>query len=180
MDYSAIAVRYAKALFSLANEKNLLDELKSDMNLFSSLFEGKELKLIFNNQSIQTVQKIALLRNSFEGKINPLSQKFMELAITNGRSNHFEGMCKYFIQLYRKHKNLKSVILTTAVEIGEDISTKLVAKLEQELQTNIELQTAVNPALIGGFVLRIDNQQYDASIQHKLQVIKTTMLQTEL
>ncbi|MFV0521615.1 MAG: ATP synthase F1 subunit delta [Mangrovibacterium sp.] len=176
MDYSAIAVRYAKAFFNLASEKNLLEEVKADMDLLSSLFKGKELKLILENRIIKAQQKNTLLQAGFQGKISSLSLNFIKLVVDNGRSAHFEGMCRYFISLYRKKQNLKSVLLTTAVDIDKETSLKLTAKLEYELHTKVELQTRVDPALIGGFVLRIDDQQYDASVQHKLQQIRTSML----
>ncbi|MFV0553899.1 MAG: ATP synthase F1 subunit delta [Mangrovibacterium sp.] len=167
MDYSAIAVRYAKAFFSLAEEKKQLTEVKADIDLLASL--ASDLKLVLDNQTMKVSEKNTILTNTFEGKIHPLTLRFMNMVVENGRSTHFEGICRCLQALFRKHENLKSVRLTTAVDMSAATIQKLVAKLEKELQSKVELETQIDPSLIGGFVLRIDQEEYNASIQHRLQ-----------
>ncbi|MFV0365043.1 MAG: ATP synthase F1 subunit delta [Mangrovibacterium sp.] len=177
MDYSTIAVRYAKAFFSLIEEKKLLEEVQADIDLLSSLMEGEELKELLDNHTLKVVQKNTLLTNTFEGKLHPLTLNFLKMVVENGRSTHFDGICRYLQGMFHAKQNVKTVRLTTAVPMSDTITNKLVAKLEKKLASQVKLETMVDASLIGGFVLRIDNQQYDTSIQHKLQQVKNSLLQ---
>lgn len=177
MDYSTIAVRYAKSFFSLAGEKKQLEEVKNDLDLLLELLAGEELRLILDNSLIKAAKKKKMLQAALQGKINPISLNFLNLVIDNSRCAHFEDMCRYALQLYREKQKLKSVLLTTAVPMSQPIINQLIEKLEQELQVKVELKTKVDASLIGGAIIRIDKEEYNASVRHRLQLAKESMLQ---
>ncbi|MFV0289498.1 MAG: ATP synthase F1 subunit delta [Mangrovibacterium sp.] len=178
MDQSAIAVRYGKALYSLAGEKNKVQQLKDDFELISELLKGDDLSFLMTNQGLNLSQKKELLQLSFQDKVDDLTIQFMMMVLDNGRGDCFDDICRYLLSCFRDSENEKFVQLITAVEMSQQLIQKIVGKLEQELHAKIDLHTHIDPSIIGGFVLRIDNQQYDASMQSRLQKAKQMMLDT--
>ncbi|MCG6188172.1 ATP synthase F1 subunit delta [Maribellus maritimus] len=181
MDQSAITVRYAKAFFELAKEKNLLEPLKADIELVASVgADSADFILLLESPIVKTSKKIELITAIFQGNVNELTLNFLNLIAKNKREVHIPGICRNFLALTRKDQNIKSAILTTASEIGTDTVKKVEKLMEKELTAKIELSTQVNPDIIGGMILRLDDKQYDASIATQLKKVKQTLLETEL
>jgi len=181
MDQSAISVRYAKAFFSLAKEKNMLDSLKNDIGTISDVCEKSVgFKLLLESPIVKTSKKIKLIIAVFEGKLNELTLKFLNLIIENKREVYIPAICRNFLALARKDQNIKSARLTTATKIDNETFKKIELLLERELKTKVELSEHVNPEIIGGLILRIEDKQYDASIASQLKKIKQKLLETEI
>ena len=181
MDQSAITVRYAKAFFSLAQEKSLLDTLKSDIELIYSVCkESVEFILLLESPVVKTSKKTKLISSVFKGNVNDLTLNFLELITQNKRETNIPGICHNFLDLTRKNQNIKSAVLTTASELSSQAINKIKELLGDELKAEIELTTKINEELLGGMVLRIDDKQYDASVATQLKKIKQTLLESEL
>lgn len=181
MDQSAITVRYAKAFFSLAKQKNLLDKLKSDIELVFSVCENSaDFILLLESPIVKTSKKIELLSSIFSGKVNNLTLDFLKLIAENKREIHIPGICRNFLALTRKDQNIKTALVTTASEIDVKTIKRIELLMEKELNAKIELSTRINPNIIGGMVLRVEDRQYDASVATQLKKIKQTLLETEL
>lgn len=181
MDQSAITVRYAKAFFALAKEKDLLITLKSDMELVLAVCnDSKDFILLIESPIVKASKKAALITSIFKTKIHELTMKFLLLIATNKREEHIPGICRNFLTLTRKDQNIKSAVITTATAIDEKTIGKVELLMAKELNAKIELKSEVNAAIIGGMVLRLDDKQYDASIATQLKKIKQELLETEL
>ena len=181
MDQSAISVRYTKAFFELAKEKELLDSLKTDIELVASVCQDStEFILLLESPIVKTSKKIKLITAIFNGKVNQLTINFLNLVAINKRELHIPGICRNFLALTRKDQNIKSAILTTASEINMETIKKIEKLMEKELDAKIELSTQVNSNIIGGMILRLEDKQYDASVATQLKKIKQTLLETEL
>ncbi|MCY1721703.1 ATP synthase F1 subunit delta [Prolixibacteraceae bacterium Z1-6] len=181
MDQSTITVRYAKAFFSTAKEKNLLDVLKADIELVSDIcHNSQELILLLESPVVKTSKKSALIAAIFKGKVNQLTMNFLLLITQNKREVHIPGICRNFLELTRKDQNIKSAVLTTASEINSETIKKVEEMLGKELKATIELSTQINPDILGGLVLRLDDKQYDASVATQLKKIEQNLLETEL
>ncbi len=181
MDQSAITVRYAKAFFETAKEKNLLNQLKADIeSILEVCTESADFILLLESPVVKTSKKAALLKTIFEGKVHGLSLNFLLLITKNKREDHIPGICRNFLDLTRKDQNIKSAILTTASEVSADIINKIQDLLSKELDATIELSSKVNPEILGGLVLRLDDKQYDASVATQLKKIKQSLLETEV
>jgi F-type H+-transporting ATPase subunit delta len=177
MDESAISVRYAKALFSLAKEKNLLSELKDDIELISDVCNSSvDFNLMLKSPVVKTSQKIRLMKLIFGGKISELSLNFLELATRNKREVFIPSMCRNLLSLIRHEKNIQTVVLTIARPVDDETLRNAKKVLEKELGHTVELKGKVNPNIIGGMVLRIDDKQYDASVATQLKKLKQDML----
>ena len=181
MAQSAITVRYAKAFFSLAKEKNLQDTLKSDMELIASVCEkSSDFTLLLENPIVKTMRKVELFSLIFSEKIHSYTLNFLKIIAENKREIYIPGICRNFLSLVRKDQNITTAVVTTASELEADTVKKIEKFLEKGLNTRIELSTKVNPNIIGGMILRLEDKQCDASIAAQLKKIKQTLLETEL
>lgn len=181
MDQSKINVRYAKAFFTLAKEKGLTLELRKDAGLISSVCESSsDFKLLLESPVIKTSQKSEAIRRIFEGKIHALSINFLLLIAENKRENYIPGIFRYLEDLYRREEGIKSAVLTSAQPLNEPLVAQIKEILEKEFKSKVELSQKVDQKLIGGFVLRVEDKQYDASLSTQLKKIREQLLHTEL
>ncbi len=181
MDQSAINVRYAKALFLTAKEKQKMADLKTDIELVLDVCnKSVDFILLLESPIIKTSKKTKLITSVFKGKIDELSLKFLLLVTANKREIYIPGICRNFLNLIKKDQNIKTARLTTALEVDSEALQRIKDLLGKELNATIELSTGVNPEIIGGLVLRIDDKQYDASIATQLKKIKQNLLESEL
>ncbi len=181
MDQSKINVRYAKAFFTLAKEKGLTLELRKDAGLISSVCESSsDFKLLLESPVIKTSQKSEAIRRIFEGKIHALSINFLLLIAENKRENYLPGIFRYLEDLYRREEGIKSAVLTSAQPLNEALVAQIRQILEKEFNAKVELTPRVDERLIGGFVLRVEDRQYDASLSTQLKKIREQLLHTEL
>jgi F-type H+-transporting ATPase subunit delta len=180
MDVSAISTRYAKALFSLAKEKNLLSELKDDIELISDVCNwSADFNLMLKSPVVKTSQKIRLMKLIFDGKTGELSMNFLELVTRNKREVFIPSMCRNLLSLIRQEKNIKTAVLTIARPVDDETLRNAEEVLEKELGHTVELKGKVNPNIIGGIILRIGDKQYDASVATRLKKLKQAMLKTK-
>lgn len=181
MSISAIRVRYAKAFFTLAKEKNLLGQLKTDIQgIFDICNQSADFIHLLESPVVTTTKKSQLITKIFKSQINPLTLNFLLLIIDNKREVHIPGICRNFLDLTRKDQNIKSAVMITATEINTLTVEKIREIISKELNATIELACQVEPGIIGGLILRIDDKQYDSSVNTQLRKIKQTLLETEI
>ncbi|MFW5831623.1 MAG: ATP synthase F1 subunit delta [Prolixibacteraceae bacterium] len=181
MDQSKIPVRYAKAFLALAKDKNLLTDLKHDIELvFHVCNSSADFILLLEIPIVKTSEKQKIITSVFEGKVNEYTLKFLRLITQNNREVYIPGICRNFLELTRKVQNIKSVELTTAIEISAENINRIKSLLEKELNARVEISGKVNPKIIGGLILRLDDKQYDASVATKLKSIKQELMKTDV
>jgi len=181
MDQSKINIRYAKAFFSLAKDKGLTSELRKDAGLITNVCEtSNDFILLLESPVVKTSQKVKAIRSIFEGKLNTLSLKFLVLIAENNRTKNIPDIFRSLEALYQQEAGVKTAVLTTAQPMNETLVSQVQQKLEIEFNAKVELTQKVNDELIGGFVLRIGDKQYDASVSTHLKKIREQLLQTEL
>lgn len=176
MIQSTISVRYAKALFDLALEKGILDAVRNDIDLIKqTISEAGQFSLYLKSPVVKPSEKRALISEIFGGKINEISLNFLSLLVINKREAYIDGIIHRFLEVYREYKGIKSALITTSVPLDEKARVKLNGLLSKVYKTDINLETQQDPSIIGGFVLKVDDQQYDASIASGLKRISNTL-----
>lgn len=174
-----IAVRYSKALFLLSKEKGLLDEVKEDMLLVNKVCnEVNDVKRMLSAPTIQTSKKQKVFALIFKDNVNKLTLSFIDMLTTNKREAFIADITRNFIDLYRKDKNIKSALLTTAEEVGEKTRNEFINIIKKIYNSEVELATIVNKDIIGGFVLRVEDKQIDTSVAYQLKEIKRELINT--
>jgi F-type H+-transporting ATPase subunit delta len=175
MGQSRIPVRYAKALFSLAMEKNMLDVFRSDMDLVSASCETKEFKSFLESPVITTSKKEAVISEIFKASVHEKTLAFLMLILKNKRETYLPDVARNFIDLYREQKGIKSVKFTSAVALDKNLKASIIATIKKFYASEIELKDVVDSDIIGGVILKVDDRQNDASISSKLKKIKRSL-----
>lgn len=178
MNQSKIVVRYSKALFILSQEKNILDAISKDMLLiYRTCNSVSEFMTMIESPVAKPSQKKETLNAIFKSSVNELTMKFLDLLVINKREAYIRDIARYFIDLYRTDQGIKSAVLTTASEIDEETRNKVSELIKRSFNTKeVELDTNVNKDLIGGFILKVDDKQFDASISSHLKEVKRKLI----
>lgn len=174
MKHNRIPVRYAKALFSLAKDRELLDVIYKDIALvFKSCSEIEVLKSFLTSPVASVSQKRKALVEIFSGKVDALTLSFIELVACNKREIYLVEIARNFLDAYKKFHGIKTATITTATPLEEE-SRKMIVELIQKAFNNnkVELQEKTKESLIGGLIIRIDDNEVDASIAAKLMKLK--------
>jgi F-type H+-transporting ATPase subunit delta len=173
MDESSVSVRYARALYEVSEERGILITLKNDIELIAYVCnKSLEFMQLLKNPVVKSSKKMHIISLIFEEKINELTLDFLKLVIQNKREIFIPAICRNILSSIKEAKGIKTVILTTAKEIDDTSLTNIAKMLEKELESEVEISTEINPRIIGGMILRIDDKQYDASIAAQLKKIK--------
>lgn len=173
MSGSRAAIRYAKAVISFAKDQNKLDQVYNDMNLIvSTLDENIGLQTALSSPITKASIKKDILKAVFKGKINNISEGLVDLLIDNKRIAILKEVALQYQKAYDIINNKEVAKVTTAVELTEDLNKKILAKVKELTGKEAVLETEIDPSILGGFVLRIGDIQYDASIANKLNELR--------
>lgn len=179
MNHSKITVRYAKALFLTSKEKGILEEVYQDVYSIYYIFRTvKEINFLYNDPVIKTSQKLKITESIFSNKIHKLVSDFLSLIINNKREIHIVDIARNFIDLYKAEKGIKTAFLTTSGSVEKSVINELTESIKRDLKSEIEMHHLVDEDLIGGFVLKVDGNQYDASVASRLKALKRSLINT--
>ncbi len=173
MKTGRIAIRYAKALFDLAVEQNVLEVVHSDMDVMHKVcVSNKDFRLLLQSPIISQDKKISVFKALFAESFNFMSFRFLEIIIKKRREVAIDEIAEEFINMYKDKHNIKTVYLKTATAPSVSLIENIKQMLVKQLNANIELVQTVIPNLIGGFVLSVDDRQYDASVRRNINRLK--------
>jgi len=173
MRVNLLAKRYAQALFDLSLENRIDEKVAADMRLVGRvLTENRELRRIMANPVLNGSKKIKILDRLFRERLNELSLRFFSLIIRKGREVYLESICLAFENIYKNYKNVVGAELITATKSDDKIKKLVVGKLKAITDKDIELKEIVNEDIIGGFVVRLEDYQYDASVTTQLRRLR--------
>ena len=172
---SRAAIRYAKAIFEIAEEENSIDSVFGDMKTVEILCNSSHdfKNLLSNSQINYNEKKIAIL--SLIKDHNSLTIKLLDLLIQNKRVNIVNDIANSFIQLYNSHNDIKEAVVITASPIDKDLEEKILSKINISDLKSINLKNIVNPEILGGFIIRFDGKEYNASVKQNLNNLKTQL-----
>jgi len=180
MNESRISVRYARALFQSALERNELDRINSDMIVVKDTCNIPEVKEIIDNPVIMPSKKINLLHSLFGKELHELTLSLVDLVVRNGREQFLPAIARMFNQETKRHKGITESVLTTAVPVDTRVSKQVEDIIADMFKTKVDLKTNVDESIIGGFVLRVEDNFIDASVKNKLRKIKRELLSGSL
>jgi len=173
MNYSAIAIRYSKALFALAKEKNILSDIKKDMALIVSVCDNEQyFNQFLENPVLAYSKKIEIFNIIFKDKTNAVTLNFLQLIAKNRREQFLKYMAIDFLNLYKEFQGIKTINFTSVEKISDAVKKEIKEIIKNSYKADTELVEKTNADLIGGFIFRIDDEQYDASVANQLEKIK--------
>ncbi len=177
MNESKITVRYAKALFGLVKEDNSLDIQKKDIELLSQCIrEIPELQEVIHSPVMKASEKIRLFDLSFGDSFSPLTVTFLHLVLESRREEYLPGICRYFLDLIKAEQGIRDAELVTASPLDEKLRESIIRLITKKFDSKVDLHETIDGTIIGGFILRVGDQQMDASLSSKLEKIKNELI----
>jgi len=178
MQNPRLASRYAKSLIDIAQEQNNLDATLNDVKLLDAISkESRDFTNMLRSPIIKADKKQDILNAVMGNRLSPLTNAFIKLLVTKGRETNLPEIANAFIQQYKELKNIKTVKLTTATPMSDNVKNAILDKITLSLANSaVELKEAIDPSLIGGFVLEMDDKLFDASIRRDLNDVKSQFM----
>ena len=177
MASSRVASRYAKALLDLSIEQKSIDKVNADMlNLASLCNESKDLTNLLKSPIVDKNKKVEAFNAIFGKSMDKISLGFFQLIVKNSRADIVAEIANSFVAQYKVHNDMLDVYLTSAVPLEAKTKDGIVAKIQKNFGGKITLHESIDESLIGGFVVRIDDKQIDASIASQLSNLKNILL----
>ena len=169
---SRAAIRYAKAIYEIASEENSINEVYKDMDLVKELYgDSLDFKNLLSNSQINYQDKKKAILALIE-KSNYITEKLIDLLIHNKRVSIIGDIAISFIQLYNKHNDVKEATVITASPINEDLKSMILSKINISDHKSVSLTNIIDSSIIGGFIIRFDGKEYNASVKQNLNNLK--------
>ncbi|MEL7161841.1 MAG: ATP synthase F1 subunit delta [Bacteroidota bacterium] len=176
MTNQRVADRYAKSLLDLAVERKQLDVIKGDVDdLLGMTDASRELEVLLASPVVNPTKKKAVMAEILtKSGADELTQTFVRVLIDKGREVDLVGILHAFVAQYKVLNKISTVKVTSAKPLDAATLTAIKNQLvaSGKTEASVDLHTAVDPSLLGGFVLEFDGKVYDASVAHKLDQIR--------
>ena len=172
MNESRAAIRYAKATLDFAVEQKAADKVEKDMRQIATVIsENEELKSVLGSPVVKGSDKKEALGKIFKGS-HAISLGLINTLTDNKRVELLQEVAYKYIIQYEKMKGEDVAYVTSAVPLTAALEKKILAQVTKLTGNKVSLENKVDESLIGGFVLRVGDLQYDASIANKLNGLK--------
>ena len=166
------AIRYAKAVLDLAKDQNAAEAVNNDMKQIAmAIAKSDDLNIMLQNPIVRSSTKKEALLAVFKN-LNSITINLIDVLITNKRLTLFGEVALKVNQLYDKLKGTEVAMVTTAIPLTDDLKSKVLAKAKELTGKDVEVKNIIEESIIGGFILRIGDIQYNASIANKLNKLK--------
>ena len=173
MAHTKAASRYAKSLLGLVAEKGNLEEAFNDMLLIKkTCAENSELVTLLKSPVVNTEKKQNILSSIYSKNVSDVTMLFLNLITKNRREGVLPEIADAFIAQYKTLKGITTALVTSAAVLSDSAKKRIEEVVQKEVGGAVELATEIDPALIGGFVLRIGDKQLDTSILSQISVLK--------
>lgn len=178
MSDGLIPMRYAKALYKFAAEQNKTADVYDIMNNVIIAFErNPEMQKVMANSFVSCEDKKKLLLSAAGGDSAGLFNGFVNLFLQHRRESFAQSMALAYRDLYRKENNISRVVITTASAADNDIQEKLKQLVENSFKgTTLEVSFIIDPEIIAGFIIGVDQMRMDASLSSELEQLRHKLL----
>lgn len=178
MSVATVAARYAKSLLDLAQEKGLTETMYKDMLFFkNTVDQSRPLLLMLKNPIVRAEKKSAILKAVFAKRVDPVTMAFFEIIAKKNREPIMDSIATEFINQYNQQKNIERATIITTVPLTDALRKKFTAIVMKATGgKSVELEEKIDSKLIGGYVLRVGDQQIDGSIRSQLNDLRLQFL----
>ena len=176
-----IANVYGGALYDLAKDENLTEQLLSELKSLDEAFVQEPGFIgLLSSASLPKPQRVQVIEDSFRSKIHPYVLNFMKILTEKGYIRHFSGCCKVFRNRYNADHGILPVTAVTAVPLSDVLRKKLTEKIATVTGKQIELTCKVDPDCLGGVRLDYDGKRLDDTVSHRLDSVRSLLKNTVL
>ena len=178
---SQIASTYAQALYDLAKEENLTQQILQQLTVLKDSFADEpDFLRLMTAASLSKEERCRILDDSFRGKAEPYVLNFMKILTEKGYMRHFSDCADAYRDAYNRDHGIVPVKAVTAVPMTEDQKTRLREKLGSLTGKTIDLQCHIDPAVLGGVRLDYDGKRVDGTVQNRLDTVSKLLKNTVL
>ena len=179
MDNGKISVRYARALFQTAQEQGCEDAVYDGLTRFAhnyvlAIAQSNE---VLADPIVQPEEKVKLLEMAVGEPMHDALKQFIAFVAEQKREDKMFLIALKFMEMYRTKHGILSTHVTTATELSESSYDKIKAFIKQTFDADAEIDVKIDPSLIGGFILDIENTRMDASVAGQLNALKNKLKQ---
>lgn len=172
MKSTKVAYRYAKSLLEIALEQKNVDSVLGDMKfLLQTNNETRDFELLIASPIINADKKIEIFEKIFD-QFEAVSMNFVKLIIKNGREESLPEIARSFEAQVKEFKGIVPITIVTATAMDKATKTKIVAKVQETVKGELEIEEKIDASLIGGFMVRMGDKQIDASIANQFNNLK--------
>jgi F-type H+-transporting ATPase subunit delta len=178
---SIVSRKYATALFQAAVNAKAVDQVADDLNSLAGLMQVNPsfLKYLASPQE-GAERKREFLKQTLESRTNPLTFRFLLLVLDKKRTTYLSGIAEEFQNQVRRHKGIVRAKVTTAMPLDQDQAGRLSLQLGRLTGKTVEIETQVDPAVLGGVIVAYDNQIIDRSVRRGLDDLKETLMKVRV
>jgi F-type H+-transporting ATPase subunit delta len=176
MNDSKISVRYAKALFQSSRDIGITGKVMRDLEYIAGIIQTEDFKCLMRNPVIKTSKKKNIVINIIKENVEKLTFNFITLIIQHKREDYLDRIIRYFNILYKENEGIKSAEIIVPVKVDKDILDKFRIILTDIFGAKIDLTQKVKPGIIGGFILKVEDEQLDASVSTALSKMKESLI----
>ena len=167
------ALRYAKALLNLAISNGVDSEVNDNLKVVVDTIKGSDdLDAMLKSPVIKVSDKKNVLNAVFGDKVNNVTKGLFDILADNKRVSILDAVAKQYAVIYDYHKSIQTAKVTTAVALTPELEQKIQDKVVALTGNNAGIENIIDPSIIGGFILRVGDIQYDASISNKFKELK--------
>ena len=179
MDNGRISVRYARALFQTAQEQGCEDAVYDGLTRFAHnyLLAIAQFNEVLADPIVAQEEKVKLLEMAVDDPLHDTLKQFITFVAEQKREDKMFLIAMKYMEMYREKHHILNTQVTTATELTEESYDKIKAFIKQTFDADAEMEVHIDPSLIGGFILDIENSRMDASVAGQLNALKNRLKQ---
>lgn len=175
---NVIANRYAEALFQIGEEEELTDMLYQELSEIVNLIKvNQDLFSILKSPVISKKEKISLIDNIFEDKININIKNFLKILIEQDRISFISDISDSYKELLNEKNNILEGFVISAIPMKKEEIKELEEKLSEKYNKNVTLENKVDKSILGGVLVRLGNEEIDGTVKTRLDKMKEQLSQ---
>jgi F-type H+-transporting ATPase subunit delta len=176
MATSTAPERYATSLYELATERGELETVKADVESFlNTLKAAPELKSVLASPVIPSTKKLAILKQLYANRLSPILVRFFENVSIRNREALLASVMESFLDVYLSQKGIAKGVVTSATPLSAKAVDSLQTAAEQISGKKVQLAQTIDPALLGGYILRVGDKELDQSVATRLERVRRSL-----
>ncbi len=173
-----VGKRYALALFELAQEQGVVEEVDAQLKIAGECFSSSDVIKFFEQPEISMKQKIEFIEKVFAGKVHPLIVYLLKLLLRKGRIRNFGEVCSYYDLLTDRLRGIEEVRVITAVPLEEEDYEMLLSKMKKYTDyPSLRLIRKVEPEILGGIIIELGREKIiDMSLKSQIYELRNQLI----
>ena len=169
------AFRYAKATLAYANENKVSDKVAKEMQGLIELYEGSvQLNRLLSDPFLSNKKKQSILRPIVPNS-SDVTKKLLNLLTSNNRLFLLKEVAKRYIQLFTEQQGELNATVISAIPLTQNLEKEIHNKLEDFSGKKIYILNKIDKSLLGGFILKIGDMEFNSSLAYKLKTFKAKL-----